>query len=103
MRRVLQATINGEAFVSVELVMNHLVAVADQTMRETRSITHLPLRICQSTHLGAGMMSLISCCTKGAPMPAFSDNVKTSASSSSEPRIRELPMSLKVGAMLRSR
>ena len=32
MRRVLQATINGEAFVSVELVMNHLVAVADQTI-----------------------------------------------------------------------
>lgn len=44
------------------------------------------------------MISLISWCTSGAPMPAFSDSVKTSARSSSEPRISEFPTSLKVGA-----
>lgn len=50
----------------------------------------------RDAHVGVGIISLIHWYTRGASIPAFSLNVKTSARSSSEPRIMELPMSLKV-------
>ena len=98
MRGVLETAVDGEALASIEMIVQHFVAIVDEPMMRKFGIKLTFLQSEVETHGGAGMRSLMSWCTSWEPIPAFSDSVYTSAINSKEPRIIAFPMSLKVGA-----
>ena len=102
MGRVLDTSVDSETLGAIERVIYHLVGILDDTVETVSDwgecvLTHTNYG--DMTNLGAGMSSLIKPNVWVVGIPDFSPRVKTSASTSKVPRIREFPMSLKVGAV----
>ena len=104
MSRILDTSVDSRILGAIERVINHLIGILDDTVETVSDCEECVLRHTNSgnmTNLGAGMSSLIKPNVWVVGIPDFSPRVKTSASTSKVPRIRESPISLKIGAVLK--